>query len=69
MTRRVRFVCLALFALCVPRALAADTGCPLWSSEARARTAEVLEAAFDASGFDVQRGAMWVFSHADIKPD
>ena len=39
------------------------------SFEARARTADVLEAAFEANGFDVQRGAMWVFSHADIDPD
>ncbi len=69
MTRRLRFACLALVALRAPRALASEAGCPLASFEARARTADVLEAAFEANGFDVQRGAMWVFSHADIDPD
>lgn len=69
MARCLRLACLALVALCVPRALASEAGCPLASFEARARTADVLEAAFEANGFDVQRGAMWVFSHTDIDPD
>ena len=69
MAQRPCLACFALVTLCVPRVLASEAGCPLTSFEARARTADVLEAAFEANGFNVQRGAMWVFSHADIDPD
>ena len=37
--------------------------------EARTRAAEGLTEAFEAAGFEVARGAMWIFGHRDIDPD
>lgn len=51
------------------RAFALEPGCPLASFDERARVGDALSAEFDAQGYDVQRGAMWVFTHADIEPD
>jgi hypothetical protein len=43
--------------------------CALASPEARTRAAEGLTEAFEAAGFEVARGAMWIFGHRDIEPD
>ena len=53
----------------VSRAFAAEPGCPLASFDARQSLADDLVKQFDQQGFDTQRGAMWVFTHADIEPD
>ena len=52
-----------------PASRAASESCPLRSPAVRADAAANLTAAFDAAGFDVVQGTMWIFKHSDLSPD
>ena len=65
--RTVVLVAFAAVAWTRPRVASAE--CALASAEARTRAAEGLTEAFEAAGFEVARGAMWIFGHRDIDPD